>query len=446
MTMFALQSNVSTWRDISSRTRRVPREERLLFSILRLVSSHNDGSILKKAMSIIKSAATNDKMSRTARILYSAACIIQTCEEGITLCPEQILHRQEEGLDSEIVMLGHFFIENRESELLKEQVGTIAEDDIVLFLRGLSLSSKIAVKLGNSTTVIDILYSMTNKYENTRTDAVDCLSSIACRGGHSKLLLNKLIALLTDASPIAQKSVIAGFYESLQFNASTLFGEEMSSIISSLTKLVWNESTNDKNGNWLLDAARLLSFIVSQLASQKEWSTNLENSIQGLVLLLGKCENNDGVVSVSLECLLKLSSQKGFKRQMAHLHNLPTSIAKVVTDDFVPIKTKSTAIQILSNLAQESSNLPLLARSLKVVEALIAFASTEIDAPARNNARQCALQALLKLSELVSNRRILAKQVGLLACLIRYVRSNEANLLLPKDKLKDRILEIAVLL
>ena len=106
-------------------------------------------------------------------------------------------------------------------------------------------------------------------------------------------------------------------------------------------------------------------------------------------------------------------------------------------------------IQVLWNLSHDESNLPILTRTPKVLEALVAISSTNSEAATIDNTRQCALQTLLRLSELVSNRRILAKQVGLLACLIRYTRSSaseQETRLPPKEKLKERILEIAILL
>lgn len=434
-------------------------EKRLLFSIVRLVANQTIGTISAKALSVLEMAATTLDTSRYARILCVAAHIIQTCEDGTQVHQDSIMRKQESDIDTSFYKLGLAVIRKYDGGTLKEQLDAFQErKDVLLFLRGLALSPKVAVHLAHSEHTIEILYSMSKGNNNMSDEAACCLSCIARNGGHSKLLIDKLIArLLSGGSNIAKQASVAGLYTVLQHHYCTAPEKQIGSIISSLSDLIRNEGSSFKavdDKRWFVDVANLLSFMATHLAKGGEWTIYLEQSLQSLTCLLeGELEETG--VDVALDCTLEISSNKNLIRHMTRMHHFLTSIARVVINDFTPTATKYKAIQILWNITQDKANLPIMARTPKVLDALIAVASTanQHAIEAMNNvaskARQLALETLLKLSELVSNRRILAKQVGLLSCLIRFTRRmtpNDSLLLLPKEKLKDRILEIAILL
>lgn len=273
------------------------------------------------------------------------------------------------------------------------------------------------------------------------------------------MLNDKLVSLLNQgSSSLVKHEVIRGLHGVLQDNVDALSMEQMSVIVSSLSTVVEKACEGDDTkeslkDDWISHVAKILSLIVTtQLTKHAKIPTNKsDETIRCLCLLLSRDYGDEAVISVSIDCFLELSSDtRTLKPRMARSPGLLASIGKVATNDFTPTIIKNKAIQIIWNLAQERSNLPILARCPKVMEALIVEASTNVEATTPlSQSRHQALETLLKISELVSNRRVLAKQVGLLSCLIRYTRTMTASdtlVGLNKDKLKEHILKIAILL
>ena len=425
-----------------------PLERRFLSSILRIVANQTFPTISKTALSILKGAASGVNKSHNARILYSAARVMQSAEQGDRSRQESLMRKFKEDLIYDFYMVGLLFMKN-ETETLRNILSIHLEKDMLLLLSSLSMSSKVASHLSHSEPALELLCKIASRSIDLSKDAVSCLSAIAHNGGHSKILVSKLVAVLCRGNSVVKQNAIPGLCAVLKQNPSILSEPQTRSIISVVSILIRNESEKGKNDHkqWCVKSTQLLSLIARQLAKHGEWSSELENSLQSLTFLLGS--NNEYIVHGSLECFLELSLNNGLIRQMARLDNFLPSIARVGINDFLPTKIKHNSIQILWNHAQEKANLPILARTPKVLEALVAVASTATEESAFSDARQWALLTLIKMSELVTNRRILARQVGLLACFIRCARSmtqGDDTLLLSKDKLKERILEIAVLL
>jgi hypothetical protein len=77
-------------------------------------------------------------------------------------------------------------------------------------------------------------------------------------------------------------------------------------------------------------------------------------------------------------------------------------------------------------MTRSEETLGVLARQEKVLEAVVAmasFPSSDTNNHDTDRIKNIALLVLMRLSKDVCNRRILAKQVGVLACMIRYARS-----------------------
>lgn len=423
----------------------------LLIAILRLTVMKECISVTTKAMSVLKGASTNGK---SAQILYAAAIVIQTCNEGTS--QDQDGHSsprdvKDELFSNDYYVIGREIITGGDTGMIMTRLTALPQEDMLLYLNGLSLSSRAAKSLVQWESILEMLYSISLKCDlGLSKDAARCLASIARNGGCSKRFLDKILELLSESSTVVKVVIISGIYEMLQKNSCTLSKEQTCSVLSVFCEMVRSELNDEKQPDWVIDGARLVSLITKTHLPKygDRIDLELEMCMQCFSLLLSRA-SQDTVVHISLDCLLELSLKESLVRLMARQDNFLTSIASVATNEFITTNIKFKVIQILWNLAQEKSNLLILARTKPVLEALIAVASTNVEATTVTNARRYALETLLFLSELVSNRRILAKQVGLLACLIRYTRSMTASdtlLLLPKEKLKDRILAIAVLL
>jgi hypothetical protein len=419
-------------------------EKRFLFSILRNMVVDNP-AISQKAASILKSAA--DNKTRTARIIYTAAQIMQAAEDDIPA-----VTTQGAGLEPTLWTLGLLLMRKQTDKQLEKSLQAIPKKSLLLFLCSLSISPNFALPLSRSEPVVELLYSMARTNDDTSKYASYCLSCVA-QGGCSTILTDKLLALVCDGKLIVKQKAFPGLYSLLQRN-SMLSHHAMGSVISSLAEVIvqheeWDINTNDDS---CIAATRLMSLMATQLGTHGRWSQELEKCLSSLAFLL-RTSSNDKLVRISVDMILELSSNKAFQPPLAHQGDLLNSVAQAAANEFSSIKVKCTCIQVLWNLAQEKQNLPILARTCKVLEALVLVASTGADetnpTSSRYQACRYALRSLLRLSQAVSNRRILAKRVGLLACLIRFTRSmtlQDAALLLPKDELKAHILKLVALI
>lgn len=417
-------------------------EKRFLFSIMLMVVRVEHSTIAAKATSILKSAA--ERKTRTARIMYTAAQIIQ--EEDII--PASTTQDTEPSLWA----LGLLVLRNETDSQLEESLQRIPKNDLLLFLCSLSISPKVALFLSWSEPVIELLYSMARTNDETSKYASNCLSCVASRGC-PKILTHRLIALVGGGSLTVKQKAIPGLYSLLQ-SQPILAHHGMDSLITSLAKLIlhYDESESNIDYDSCIAATRLLSLLARQSGKHVRWTHELENCVSIFASLL-RTSSNYKLVRISVDTTLELSCNKPLQRPLARQSDLLVSVAHVAANEFSSIEIKLKCVQVLWNLAQETSNLPILARTSKVLEAMVVVASTGTDEadPTSSHYQACryALRNLLKLSEQVSNRRILAKRVGLLACLIRFTRSmtmEDAELLLPKDELKDHILKLVVLI
>jgi hypothetical protein len=423
-------------------------EKRFLCSILRITVVDNP-AISQKAASILKSAA--DNKTRTARIIFTAAQIMQASE--VDTPP---LKTQEAGLETTLWALGLSILRNETDQQVEKSLQSIPKRGLLLFLCSLSISSTIALCLSRSEPVIELLHSMARTGDETSKKAVYCLSCVANGGGCSVILTDTLVAHVCDGTLAVTQKAIPGLYSLLQ-RKFILSDRVVGSVLSSLAKLTlqhdeW-DTTNNTNDDSSIATTRLLSLLARQLGKRSRWTRELETCLSSLAFLL-RTSTHDKLVRISVDTILELSSNKAFQRPLACQSDLLVSVAHAAANEFSSTQVKCTCIQVLWNLAQENQNLPVMARTSKVLEALVLLASTgaEETSPTSSRYQACryAIRSLLRLSQVVSNRRILAKRVGLLACLIRFTSSmtlqDTALLLLPKDELKEHILKLVALI
>ena len=141
------------------------------------------------------------------------------------------------------------------------------------------------------------------------------------------------------------------------------------------------------------------------------------------------------------EMCLTPSSIQSRTRVVLESPNILQQMGQLVCHTFTPRLLQHQVMQIFESVSRpcnaDSDNphanyndiLGILARQSKVLEALVIMASS---APAANddnltangasNSQELAVLVLLRLAQNVCNRRILAQQVGVLSCLIRYAR------------------------
>jgi hypothetical protein len=130
---------------------------------------------------------------------------------------------------------------------------------------------------------------------------------------------------------------------------------------------------------------------------------------------------------------------------MEQTPELLSGLAEVLASPFSTAATKESIICSFYDLTVAHGEAPIvLARQPKVLASITFVAADESD----TTAKRTALSTLIILSKNVRNRRILARQVGVLACLIRHAREYEPlgsnrDVFIERATLKEHIVQLA---
>jgi hypothetical protein len=321
-----------------------------------------------------------------------------------------------------------------------------------------------ATKLAETPGVVEQLRNIALEYGSDLSLAVqaaDCLSSIAeNHPSCTASLLRIILDILVEAPMVVRERILPGL--------CSAHGRD------GLIKLLsWDDSERLK---------RTISSLVEVILVKRKAIDYIEKDIQGIVSILLDCMTYDdtrrdshttGCIShrdwASI-CIVLLESEKdpivqlvvnrlcerllGERDQIVH-HSpqILTGLAEVLQSSFTAQATKLTVINCFYELTQSPGEASiLLARQPRVLEAVTLTASIDsdstTDSPSLSPAKRLALGTLLSLSENVRNRRILARQVGVITCLIRYTRDHdpqdsEGILTIGRDTLKEHIVKLA---
>jgi hypothetical protein len=202
-----------------------------------------------------------------------------------------------------------------------------------------------------------------------------------------------------------------------------------------------------------ISASKLFTCIASSMVKEQRKDTTKIFFIMSRVTALLSSEVDD-IVQNAVDLIHQIL--KGPKMQRSVIEEYPdliTELAQVATNDFASHATRHKVMQAFHQVVHTADAfLGEFARYPKVLEAIVQAASQHTSI-ASNQAemRNVALSLVLRLSSNVCNRRILAKQPGLLPSLIRYTRSvpgdeREDETLLSREETKKQILVLATAL
>jgi hypothetical protein len=194
-------------------------------------------------------------------------------------------------------------------------------------------------------------------------------------------------------------------------------------------------------------AGGILILMISSIAKNQRPPENLELR-QCLAVISGLFSSEtQTVVERSVQLVSEWSHDEKMRRRAIDLYpDLIPSLAKVASDDFAPKRIRRLAVMVFWNMVKDdTTRTNFLARQPNVLESLVSLASIRGSAEGRTSCR-LAVATLLKLSKNACNRRILAKQPGLLSSMIRYTRTHlndeewNGNLSVRSDMKKQLIL------
>lgn len=199
------------------------------------------------------------------------------------------------------------------------------------------------------------------------------------------------------------------------------------------------EAAFHANSAEAITATKLALLLMNQLLmSRKEPRSPSCGDLMAICLVLVEVENNV-VPYLTARFLCKQLCLVEGANIVETSPEIVTCLAQVA-HRFVTNRTLQCSIaQALKHLTScgDTQVQSILVRQPKVLELLVQLCNSE-----DHKTVELAASAVLNLSENVLNRRIIAKQVGLLASLIRYTRVAKSG----RENLKQRILLLATLL
>jgi hypothetical protein len=203
-----------------------------------------------------------------------------------------------------------------------------------------------------------------------------------------------------------------------------------------------------RNGLANIPAAKALVLIVSfksksfNLISPKEQLSFISLISDLLTANISVCVTESAVEIVEF----LLDSQATERFVSVFQPKLSFALAKAASDEFATNAARGGAVRVFWKMViNNDAHMNSLSRTPKVLETLVAVASEQ----EMSAERKLAYSTLMRLSENVCNRRLLAKQPGLLASLIRYARSISQEMTdnpAVRNDIKKRILSLATAL
>ena len=149
----------------------------------------------------------------------------------------------------------------------------------------------------------------------------------------------------------------------------------------------------------------------------------------------------ESVVDEAVQLVRVLFQDAKMRQEFIQTNRMVLSaLAEVANDEYSSKISRQNVIQIFWDLIKDNpKEMRYLAREPKVVESLVCIASFQ-DINDYDKSSKLAIKILLELSKNACNRRLLAKQPGLLSIMIQYTRRN------PNSKIRDDIKKQILLL
>ena len=284
-------------------------------------------------------------------------------------------------------------------------------------------------------------------------DAMDCLTHIAraCLPSYEyKSIVQILIHVISGNanSELQGKALISlSALISTDIGAKTLLETEL---ISNLLEASSNFACVESS---MLNFAKIISRTFSYMVDQNLVETS---PWLGLLSTLGAMltSDNETIVVHSVDAIYYASrAVNSLSQYIVHADpNLISALASIALRDNTSPPIRHKVLKIFFNIIQEKDGIHVinLAREPRALEAIVESAAQHTLSESLARSRRLALSLILKLATNVSNRRILAKRVGLIPALIRYTRSRDLDqqdsdddLLPGREELKQQILVLA---
>ena len=263
------------------------------------------------------------------------------------------------------------------------------------------------------------LSSFKSDQNKSSEEATECLSYIATamdtrkNNPETELVLKTLAKVTCDKSKGLERVMATkGLRALAKTKKSKLLLARWPGLLDSLAEMNLNDYDTDDP----LIMAETLSIITPVILPSM---SVFDNALSSVTKVISKEDHK--CTKLMIMVLLKQSSKPTNKMPMTNNAKLLESLARVAGNHKYHISIREKAVETIKNLSSDVRNCEALAISI-ILSSLVKVAS--LTGAAYNTPRRISIEALVNLSSLVTNRRVMATQVGLLTCLIRFLRSN----------------------
>ena len=289
-------------------------------------------------------------------------------------------------------------------------------------------------------------------------DAVECLCHVAqtCLVSREcKAMLQLLVRVIMVApNTVCRRKALASLHSLLSTNdgMKALLGIEV--VTDLLESISVGEVACDENS--MLSFAKIMKRSTIYMISESLVGPRMQPLWDALFAHLGDMllSDNRTIVLLAVDAINHVSQNcKALLRHIVQSRpDAIPSLASAALNDVSSVIITHKVVNIFSHIidGNDGTQVVSLAREPRAMEALVQSASQHTTSEATSDARKLAISIILKLSTNVCNRRILAKQIGLIPALIRYTRSqgmeqhhSDDGLLPSREELKKQILVLA---
>jgi len=249
--------------------------------------------------------------------------------------------------------------------------------------------------------------------------------------------MDALLRIITRASDITtSRRTIVGLRHckphTIPWQGSEFLVRVLSSLSAIATKIPEGNDMTETVGHRADAAGILLDIVESILAAGRFHILSYRQSLKYIAALLHTDHGNSEIYELVIKTVeneVKRSGRLGLALCCPKILNQLGVLSK---HPWTPSRQKRKIMEIFEIVTRDDEASGLLTRQVKVLEAVVAAASSSYAASTTNdhreedrgsNPQQLAIIVLLRLAQNICNRRILAKQVGVLACMIRYARA-----------------------
>jgi hypothetical protein len=405
--------------------------ENLLFSLLKSVGDNkNPGAAVRKHAGELLHVLQHPSFGPTSK--YLARVVTRVLGNGDT--EEEISFKDSSNEDQVFLWKCLVYCNNRRCSLAAS-LSMDGDDVMGALLRMIQADKESCENTNLSIKAMECLCLLAKKLPSTQ----DCMHVIEAvvvvilrqDSSNGKTYLN--LALVCLQVLIERKRGIEALLQSER-------SQELFSFVASA-------AFSNRDNGIAREAANILMAMISSMAKNpcNQRKTELRDSFAVVSALLSS--EIESVVERALKLVSQLFLDE--RGRVVFLHpDIISALAKVASNEYASKATRQQAIRIFWIVVEEDTrHINTLARQPKVLESLVCIASLQ-ESGDSDASRRLAMSILLRLSKNVCNRRILAKQPGLLSSMIRYTRAlpgqggGHANVATRSD-MKEQILLLA---